>query len=93
MTNTKALDMMLRLYLTADSALNMVNAGHVPPPEALTSFFRVVLLTIHPLIQKAIEDDNIPEWEMDQRVNAILEQMEQIGKEAAAQAAAEKTKH
>jgi len=78
MTNTEALDLMLRLYITADSGSIALKQGHTPPPEAVVAFYRVVVKTMQGLIQKAIDDDKIPEWEIDQRFNDLLEELKQF---------------
>jgi len=90
MTNTEALDLMLRLYITAESGDIAIKKGHVPSHEAVVSFYRIVVRTLQTLIDKAVEDDNIPEWEMNQRFNALLEELEMFRE---AMRAAKEAKH
>ena len=87
MTNTDALDLMLRLYITAESNKSALKKGHSPSQEAVAAFYQVVERTMHALIQKAIDDDHIPEWEMEQRWNALIEELKQF------QEAAKEVKH
>ena len=87
MTNTEALDLMLRLYITAESNKIALKQRHFPSPEAVANFYRAVARTMQTLIQKAIDDDNIPEWEMNQRFDALIEELKQF------QEAAKEVKH
>ena len=93
MTNTEALDMMLRLYATADAAYHAVKDGHFPPPEPLAAFCLVVVKTMEALMEKAMQDDNVSIWEMDQRFNKVLAEMKRVHDSAMAEAEAEETKH
>ena len=93
MTNTESLDMMLRLYATADAAYHAVKEGHFPPPEPLAAFFMVVVKTMVALMEKAMQDDKVSTWEMEQRFNMVLAEMKRAHEAAMAEAASEETKH
>ena len=78
MTNTTALDLMLRLYITAESNKIALKQGQVPSRKKIAAFYQVVERTMHALIQKVIDDDHISEWEMEQRWNALIEELKQF---------------
>ena len=92
MTNIEALDLLLKLYATADTALIAIKGGDYPPPEALAAFCRIVVSTTQALLVKSMDDDNVSQWEVEQRYKAVLAEMRQVYAEAAEAAAAE-TKH
>ena len=81
---------MLKLYATADTALDAVRAGNLPPPDALAAFCRIVVRTMEALMAKIMEDDNVSFWEMEQRFNAVLAEMHRVYAEAAAAATEKK---
>ena len=72
MTNTEALELMLRLFTTAEFAEHAARSGVVPSQDDLQKFCHSVARASAIMITKMIEDDSIPEWEVDERLKAII---------------------
>jgi hypothetical protein len=80
MTNVEALDMMLRLFATAEFARRAVRSGHMPPQDDLERFFKNVRRSAELMLYKMSDDDNIPEWEFEERVKSVFDELKIIDK-------------
>jgi hypothetical protein len=80
MTNVEALDVMLRLFATSEFALRAVRSGHMPPQYELERFIKNVRRSAEFMLYKMADDDNIHEWEFDERVKAIFDEFNIVDK-------------
>jgi hypothetical protein len=80
MTNIQAFDLMLRLFTTADLCQHAVKAGNMPTQDDLQKLLRGISRTSELIIYKMMEDDNIPEWEIDERFKAALDEFRTANK-------------
>ena len=78
MTNTEALDIMLKLFTTAEFAKKSVELGRMPTQEEFQQFLRGVSRTAELMITKMMVDDNVAEWEIQERIEALFEEVSDI---------------